>query len=99
MLVKFYLAHNDNNGQPVNPNNLDYIRTKLAFITGGLTEYNGRGLWINDNNVLTGESTSILETYTDNNNLEPILALANVYKLKCRQESVMLIIDNEVKFL
>jgi len=97
--IRFYLAQADRNGLPVSNDKLDYIRSKLALITGGFSEFPIKGYWMNANNNLIIEDTSLLESFTSDNKIEEIRQLASEYKFTCDQESVLLTIDGAAEFL
>jgi len=97
-IVKFYLARADRNGESVQDDKLESIKVKLAKITGGFSQYDIKGYWINENQILIKESTQILESFTDQSKIEEIQALAADYKESCNQESVLITINGAPVF-
>ena len=99
MKIKFYYPNSDNNGSLVSPDIIKDFKIRLVKITGGATEYNAKGYYINNDGMLIEESTDILESVTTEAVKDKILAIAHDFKIEASQESVMLELDEEVLFI
>jgi len=97
--IKFYVPNQDKNGDKLPDTSKEYIRLKIAYLAGGFSEYQVKGYWLNQDNKLLQEDTSIIECWINQELQDQIKALALAFKGKYNQESVLVELEGGPLFL
>jgi hypothetical protein len=75
----------------------------LCRMFGGATEIDARGNWLNDNNILIEDNIKICYSYCTTKelaeNMQKLYGFCETLKSVLKQECILLVINNEARFI
>jgi len=101
MMVRFYFPKQDNDGCPTD---MDKVKAWFLDTVGGLTLYDGRGVWKNAEGKVYDEPVTIVEILLPSTDagfatVHELIDVAYWFKTEYKQESVCYAVDGGAVFI